>query len=77
MRSSMADNLVTGKAYLALAALMSLLASLGGAMTSAKLGLLAKLISSFFIGGLVGAIGFKEIGYITTMPLAVLLLLLV
>lgn len=62
MRSSMADNLVTGKAYLALAALMSLL---------------AKLISSFFIGGLVGAIGFKEIGYITTMPLAVLLLLLV
>jgi hypothetical protein len=46
-------------------------------MTSAKLGLLAKLISSFFIGGLVGAIGFKEIGYITTMPLAVLLLLLV
>jgi uncharacterized membrane protein YoaK (UPF0700 family) len=42
-----------------------------------KLSLLAKLISSFFIGGMVGALGFKHIGYITTVPLAVLLLLLV
>ena len=29
---------------------------------------------NFFIGGLVGAIGFKHIGYIATVPLAVLLL---
>jgi uncharacterized membrane protein YoaK (UPF0700 family) len=42
-----------------------------------KLSLLAKLISSFFMGGLAGAIGFKEIGFITTVPLALLLLLLV
>ena len=42
-----------------------------------KLSLLGKLIGSFFIGGLVGAIGFKQFGYITTVPLAVLLLLLV
>ena len=33
--------------------------------------------SGAVIGGLVGAIGFKHIGYITTVPLAVLLLLLV
>lgn len=42
-----------------------------------KLGLLTKLIGSFFVGGLIGAVGFKEIGYVTTVPLAVLLLLLV
>lgn len=42
-----------------------------------KLGLLAKLTGSFFMGGLVGAVGFKEIGFITTVPLAILLILLV
>lgn len=42
-----------------------------------KLRLQAKLISSFFIGGLMGAIGFKTVGYITTVPLSILLLLLV
>ncbi len=42
-----------------------------------KLRLLAKLIGSFFVGGLIGAIGFKEVGFITTVPLAILLLLLV
>jgi hypothetical protein len=36
-----------------------------------------KLISSFFIGGLLGAVGFKSIGFIATLPLALLLLLLV
>jgi uncharacterized membrane protein YoaK (UPF0700 family) len=35
------------------------------------------LISSFFIGGLVGAIGFKWVGFIATLPLSVLLLALV
>ena len=133
----MADNLVTGQGYLALAAVVSLLAFLGGAMTTAwmvnwglrrnlqsavitkishaeirsthvtglvtdlgielgklfyinrlnrdtlvranrqKLSLLAKLIGSFFIGGLLGATSFKEIGFITTVFLAILLLLLV
>jgi uncharacterized membrane protein YoaK (UPF0700 family) len=36
-----------------------------------------KLFLSFFVGGLLGAIGFKTIGYITTVPLSILLLLLV
>jgi len=42
-----------------------------------KLRILFKLLISFFIGGLLGAIGFKTIGYISTVPLAVMLLLLV
>ena len=42
-----------------------------------KLQLHIKLITSFFIGGLLGAVGFKFVGFITTVPLAVLLLMLV
>ena len=42
-----------------------------------KLRIHVKLISSFFVGGLLGAIGFKTVGFIATVPLAVLLLLLV
>lgn len=42
-----------------------------------KLRILFKLLVSFFIGGLLGAIGFKTIGYISTVPLSVMLLLLV
>jgi uncharacterized membrane protein YoaK (UPF0700 family) len=42
-----------------------------------KLRLHLILISSFFIGALVGALGFKYVGYITTVPLALALLLLV
>jgi uncharacterized membrane protein YoaK (UPF0700 family) len=36
-----------------------------------------KLFISFFVGGLLGAIGFKTIGYITTVPLSIMLLLVV
>ncbi|MDR7148226.1 uncharacterized membrane protein YoaK (UPF0700 family) [Hydrogenophaga palleronii] len=36
-----------------------------------------QLIASFFVGGLAGALGFKYAGYISTVPLAGLLLLLV
>ena len=36
-----------------------------------------QLIACFFLGGLVGALGFKHAGYISTVPLAALLLLLV
>jgi len=36
-----------------------------------------QLIASFFVGGLAGALGFKYAGYISTVPLAALLLLLV
>lgn len=42
-----------------------------------KLIILSKLIGSFFVGGLLGAIGFKTMGFVATVPLAVLLLLLV
>lgn len=36
----------------------------------------ALLVGSFFIGGVAGALGFKWVGYITTVPLAGMLLLL-
>lgn len=42
-----------------------------------KLGLQTKLISGFFGGAIAGALGFKHWGYITTVPLATVLLLLV
>lgn len=42
-----------------------------------KLRLHLILISSFFMGALIGALGFKFVGYITTVPLALALLLLV
>ena len=37
----------------------------------------AQLIACFFVGGLAGAVGFKYVGFISTVPLAALLLLLV
>lgn len=43
----------------------------------AKLIIHFKLIASFFIGGLLGAWGFKTIGFISTLPLSLFLLLLV
>ena len=42
-----------------------------------RLGIHLRLISSFFIGGLTGAVGFKSVGYYATIPLSVVLLLLV
>jgi uncharacterized membrane protein YoaK (UPF0700 family) len=42
-----------------------------------RLAIHLKLIASFFVGGLAGAIGFKTIGYFATLPLSALLLLLV
>ena len=42
-----------------------------------KIRLHASLIGSFFLGGLMGALGFKHIGFVSTVPLAVLLILLV
>jgi len=41
-----------------------------------RLGLLASLLLSFFVGGAAGAVGFKHAGYVTTVPLAVFLILL-
>jgi hypothetical protein len=37
----------------------------------------SQLIACFFMGGLTGALGFKYLGYISTLPLALMLLLLV
>ena len=37
----------------------------------------AQLVLSFLVGGIAGALGFKHLGYISTVPLAALLLLLV
>lgn len=42
-----------------------------------KLRLQGKLISGFLVGGLVGAAGFKLLGFVTTVPLAIVLLMLV
>ncbi|MBB6251793.1 uncharacterized membrane protein YoaK (UPF0700 family) [Nitrospirillum iridis] len=42
----------------------------------AKLRLLATLVGTFFVGGVVGALGFKVIGFSVTVPLALLLLML-
>ncbi len=36
-----------------------------------------QLIACFFFGGLAGALGFKHLGFVSTVPLAILLLLLV
>ncbi|TFW29341.1 YoaK family protein [Massilia horti] len=38
-----------------------------------RLRLLSALLLSFFAGGVVGAIGFKQVGYLSTLPLAALL----
>ena len=42
-----------------------------------RLGIHLKLVGSFFIGGLSGAIGFKTVGFAATVPLSVLLLMVV
>ena len=42
-----------------------------------KLWLQGQLIGSFLLGGLVGAMGFKQAGFITALPLAAVLLALV
>ena len=42
-----------------------------------KLRLQARLVASFFAGAVLGALGFKYLGYVSTLPLAALLLLLV
>ena len=40
----------------------------------ARLGLLSLLAQSFFVGGVAGALGFKYVGYVSTVPLAVVLI---
>jgi hypothetical protein len=54
--------------------------SMGESATAAldmtKLVLLTSLISLFFIGGVIGAVGYRHVGFLFTLPLAALLLLL-
>ena len=42
----------------------------------AKLRIHATMLASFFVGGLAGAIGFKHVGYVSTVPLAAALVTL-
>ena len=42
----------------------------------ARLRLLLQLAVSFFSGGVIGALGFKQVGYLATLPLALLLVAL-
>ncbi|KVF75812.1 hypothetical protein WS75_13415 [Burkholderia sp. FL-7-2-10-S1-D7] len=42
----------------------------------AKLRIHATMLASFFVGGLAGAIGFKRVGYVSTVPLAAALVTL-
>lgn len=42
----------------------------------AKMKLLSSLLGMFFSGGVLGALGFKHLGFISTLPLAILLLAL-
>jgi uncharacterized membrane protein YoaK (UPF0700 family) len=41
-----------------------------------RLRLLASLLGMFFAGGLAGAFGFKQIGFVSTVPLAAILVVL-
>jgi uncharacterized membrane protein YoaK (UPF0700 family) len=41
-----------------------------------KLWLLTSLVGLFFIGGVAGALGFKQVGFIATLPLAIVLVTL-
>lgn len=42
----------------------------------AKFHLLASLLGMFFVGGVAGALGFKHFGFVSTVPLAVALVVL-
>jgi uncharacterized membrane protein YoaK (UPF0700 family) len=44
-----------------------------GQFSSAHLGTLSRLALAFFVGGVLGAWGFKQMGYVSTIPLALVL----
>ena len=52
--------------------------AIGGKVTAdrRRLRLLTTLVGCFFAGGLAGAIGFKQLGYVSTVPLALVLIVL-
>lgn len=41
-----------------------------------RLGILSLMVCFFFVGGIIGALGFKHIGYLSTVPLALILITL-
>jgi uncharacterized membrane protein YoaK (UPF0700 family) len=41
-----------------------------------KLWMLVSLVGLFFVGGVVGAVGFSKMGFVATLPLAVILVML-
>jgi len=41
-----------------------------------KLWVHIQLVTAFFVGGVIGALGFKHVGYVSTVPLAIMLALL-
>jgi len=41
-----------------------------------RLGVHVRLVLSFFVGGVIGALGFNHVGYVSTVPLAIVLALL-
>jgi uncharacterized membrane protein YoaK (UPF0700 family) len=48
----------------------------GAARPPGRLRLLCLLVLFFFVGGVAGALGFKHVGYVATVPLALVLILL-
>ena len=42
----------------------------------AKLRVLGALIGAFALGGIIGALGFKHVGYVSTIPLAIMLVVM-
>ncbi|MFN7645791.1 MAG: DUF1275 family protein [Burkholderiales bacterium] len=87
MVSSLADNLALGEFALVVDAAVGVLAFLFGAMTCAllvnfvradrdRIVVLAGLIAAFLAGAITGAFGFKLARYVSTVPLAIVLVLL-
>ena len=72
--SSMADALVLGHTAVFLTGVGALCAFTLGAADRTRLRLLTMLLSAFFTGGVIGALGFRTLGYSATLPLAVVLL---
>jgi uncharacterized membrane protein YoaK (UPF0700 family) len=61
---------------IALGRIVSLRTGEGIETEMAKVRLLASLLAMFFVGGTIGALGFKHVGFLFTLPLAIILVAL-
>lgn len=61
---------------IALGRIVSLRTGEGVETEMAKIRLLASLLAMFFVGGTIGALGFKHVGFLFTLPLAIILVAL-